>query len=111
MYFLMIRRPPRSTRTDTLFPYTTLFRALRHRRAQGDVGVEPGGRDADCRGRGVQFGLGLEDVGALVYQFRRQRHRHVAWKREIGEVKFRSEERRTGEDGVTTCRSRGQLNI
>src|SRR3546814_15427952 len=26
----MIRRPPRSTRTDTLFPYTTLFRPLRH---------------------------------------------------------------------------------
>src|SRR3546814_4117118 len=28
-FFLMIRRPPRSTRTDTLFPYTTLFRSLR----------------------------------------------------------------------------------
>src|SRR3546814_16449059 len=27
--FLMIRRPPRSTRTDTLFPYTTLFRSRR----------------------------------------------------------------------------------
>src|SRR3546814_8023522 len=27
----MIRRPPRSTRTDTLFPYTTLFRSLRAR--------------------------------------------------------------------------------
>src|SRR3546814_5707540 len=27
----MIRRPPRSTRTDTLFPYTTLFRSLPHR--------------------------------------------------------------------------------
>src|SRR3546814_1416411 len=27
MCFLMIRRPPRSTRTDTLFPYTTLFRS------------------------------------------------------------------------------------
>src|SRR3546814_4331517 len=26
----MIRRPPRSTRTDTLFPYTTLFRSYRH---------------------------------------------------------------------------------
>src|SRR3546814_15368751 len=26
----MIRRPPRSTRTDTRFPYTTLFRSLRH---------------------------------------------------------------------------------
>src|SRR3546814_14776761 len=32
-FFLMLRRPPRSTRTDTLFPYTTLFRSCR-RRAQ-----------------------------------------------------------------------------
>src|SRR3546814_10515475 len=31
-FFLMIRRPPRSTRTDTLFPYTTLFRS-------GDRGI------------------------------------------------------------------------
>src|SRR3546814_4628010 len=31
-FFLMIRRPPRSTRTDTLFPYTTLFRSDRSRR-------------------------------------------------------------------------------
>src|SRR3546814_8298786 len=30
MFFLMIRRPPRSTRTDTLFPYTTLFRSHFH---------------------------------------------------------------------------------
>src|SRR3546814_2176489 len=29
--FLMIRRPPRSTRTDTLFPYTTLFRSIQHK--------------------------------------------------------------------------------
>src|SRR3546814_15149119 len=28
VFCLMIRRPPRSTRTDTLFPYTTLFRSL-----------------------------------------------------------------------------------
>src|SRR3546814_2638148 len=41
-FFLMIRRPPRSTRTDTLFPYTTLFRS-QHRhfltiaRAAADV--------------------------------------------------------------------------
>src|SRR3546814_2298633 len=34
----MIRRPPRSTRTDTLFPYTTLFRSLRLRLGQ-DVEV------------------------------------------------------------------------
>src|SRR3546814_1795102 len=31
-FFLMIRRPPRSTRTDTLFPYTTLFRSGTHAR-------------------------------------------------------------------------------
>src|SRR3546814_12785587 len=36
----MIRRPPRSTRTDTLFPYTTLFRSLRHLLAV--VGHHPG---------------------------------------------------------------------
>src|SRR3546814_15417089 len=28
VFFLMIRRPPSSTRTDTLFPYTTLFRSI-----------------------------------------------------------------------------------
>src|SRR3546814_12475705 len=28
VFFLMVRRPPRSTRTDTLFPYTTLFRSV-----------------------------------------------------------------------------------
>src|SRR3546814_11921920 len=28
----MLRRPPRSTRTDTLFPYTTLFRSVQHHR-------------------------------------------------------------------------------
>src|SRR3546814_1782617 len=34
-FFLMIRLPPRSTRTDTLFPYTTLFRSLREGRIAG----------------------------------------------------------------------------
>src|SRR3546814_1196065 len=34
-FFLMIRRPPRSTRTDTLFPYTTLFRSVWRRRGCG----------------------------------------------------------------------------
>src|SRR3546814_5424148 len=36
----MIRRPPRSTRTDTLFPYTTLFRSLLPRR-QAELRREP----------------------------------------------------------------------
>src|SRR3546814_5235776 len=32
----MIRRPPRSTRTDTLFPYTTLFRSIKARAADAE---------------------------------------------------------------------------
>src|SRR3546814_15024882 len=46
IFFLMIRRPPRSTRTDTLFPYTTLFRSdLRKGAGQVDLPV-PGSRQA-----------------------------------------------------------------
>src|SRR3546814_3893797 len=37
VFFLMIRRPPRSTRTDTLFPYTTLFRSLPRLRREHPV--------------------------------------------------------------------------
>src|SRR3546814_1578342 len=44
----MIRRPPRSTRTDTLFPYTTLFRSAvragRNRRSRARSGGRPGRR-------------------------------------------------------------------
>src|SRR3546814_16698860 len=46
VFFLMIRRPPRSTRTDTLFPYTTLFRSVmesnrfRHLRSHGPDRVQ-----------------------------------------------------------------------
>src|SRR3546814_8333541 len=42
----MIRRPPRSTRTDTLFPYTTLFRSpyVAARRKGPERGDPPGGR-------------------------------------------------------------------
>src|SRR3546814_18673482 len=43
VFFLMIRRPPRSTRTDTLFPYTTLFRSVYI--GDGGLGVRP--RDVD----------------------------------------------------------------
>src|SRR3546814_9311276 len=37
VFFLMIRRPPRSTRTDTLFPYTTLFRSWADWRIKVDL--------------------------------------------------------------------------
>src|SRR3546814_5035926 len=39
IFFLMLRRPPRSTRTDTLFPYTTLFRSALDLEGTGAVGL------------------------------------------------------------------------
>src|SRR3546814_15099159 len=71
LFFLMIRRPPRSTRTDTLFPYTTLFRSRgagfrvekarqhelyqpgRRRAADAGDGGEPAGGAVGVRGRHV----------------------------------------------------------
>src|SRR3546814_21046484 len=55
-FFLMIRRPPRSTRTDTLFPYTTLFRSSRPTsrsmsRAAAIRATAPGPRRAPRRRR------------------------------------------------------------
>src|SRR3546814_7228029 len=67
----MIRRPPRSTRTDTLFPYTTLFRSVRHeldqagRAAAGVVGLRR--REAasglEAHHRHQVLGLGAEPGG------------------------------------------------
>src|SRR3546814_15482410 len=49
----MIRRPPRSTRTDTLFPYTTLFRSHRQRAGQGAFAAADGEVAFDVGGIGV----------------------------------------------------------
>src|SRR3546814_6934912 len=43
-FFFMIRRPPRSTRTDTLFPYTTLFRSGLRAGIPADQGSQCFGR-------------------------------------------------------------------
>src|SRR3546814_15172257 len=110
----MTRRPPRSTRTDTLFPYTTLFRSpVQRGHADGDVRrgrvgehldlvelidqvspalvlqVEPapGVRSVDVLGIGVARG----DVVRL------------------GLAQARSGERRVGKECVSTCRSRWSL--
>src|SRR3546814_12218818 len=48
-FFLMIRRPPRSTRTDTLFPYTTLFRSSRCSEAIADLDAIGPRRCEQCR--------------------------------------------------------------
>src|SRR3546814_7488708 len=46
-FFLMIRRPPRSTRTDTLFPYTTLFRSDTTDAAPSSSALQPEDAAAD----------------------------------------------------------------
>src|SRR3546814_14444563 len=56
VFFLMIRRPPRSTRTDTLFPYTTLFRShlavIAAIRAEG-VEIDPAIADLAVKQAGI----------------------------------------------------------
>src|SRR3546814_1550412 len=54
----MIRRPPISTRTDTLFPYTALFRPLAHADLAGQVDDIA---DPHCR-REWQAGIGMRDI-------------------------------------------------
>src|SRR3546814_3849426 len=53
----MLRRPPRSTRTDTLFPYTTLFRSMRRHNHFGDY--------ADVEASPRPLPLSLEDYARM----------------------------------------------
>src|SRR3712207_7830199 len=64
-FFLMIRRPPRST----LFPYTTLFRSLHHHLA--GRGAEP---VADLVGRGSTGGIGQREADGLRHGRRSEEH-------------------------------------
>src|SRR3546814_2228939 len=48
-FFLMIRQPPRSTRTDTLFPYTTLFRSMGMEKEGARIGRHEGIAEALAR--------------------------------------------------------------
>src|SRR3546814_4094338 len=67
IFFLMIRRPPRSTRTDTLFPYTTLFRSASDRiRVRGALAlrVRPASQCREDRLRS----LGVQASAAVVVE-------------------------------------------
>src|SRR3546814_7949529 len=64
----MIRRPPRSTRTDTLFPYTTLFRSL-----SAHVCLHPG-RDEPHRRREKRVGAADHQPDAQVRTHRSEEH-------------------------------------
>src|SRR3546814_13017030 len=105
----MIRRPPRSTRTDTLFPYTTLFRSI------GPDEVEPDGQsrvrlDRDSRAKlfGCIYASARPGQKILVIAFeaRHPYFGHVSGANGHRGRRFRSEERRVGKECVSTCRSR-----
>src|SRR3546814_15257954 len=65
VFFLMIRRPPRSTRTDTLCPYTTLFRSVV--RAKRLLAALPGSGRQACHG--THFG----SLGSIATAAQRRR--------------------------------------
>src|SRR3546814_3005391 len=64
-FFLRIRRPPRATRTDTLFPYTTLFRSLARLGQSGHRRAQPAQRIAPARDRRP---TGVADTPADIVQ-------------------------------------------
>src|SRR3546814_19979984 len=63
IFFLMIRRPPRSTRTDTLFPYTTLFRSRASVRVDPDCDTFPRLLLRNARIRGDRPAMREKDFG------------------------------------------------
>src|SRR3546814_12809954 len=67
-FFLMIRRPPRSTRTDTLFPYTTLFRSSINLFSGRVANVEEVGRSAAMVKVKSDLSLLSVDMPRNVYQ-------------------------------------------
>src|SRR3546814_13021205 len=130
----MIRRPPRSTRTDTLFPYTTLFRSaclddLARLRSHGRFRLKEqfitvrellAGmgeahsahstalllRDRDVNARFVDLTLWDEDDMRSLDARIEEAFAGIDLATTLPIVTGRSEERRVGKECVSTCRSR-----
>src|SRR3546814_16128786 len=116
----MIRRPPRSTLTDTLFPYTTLFRSPRKSLADVEdevpafAGDETAGEAEDVAnalhtaavgGQRVLQGVdGLRRVELRQGRFGAPAEGQLVRAQVIGQA--RGEERRVGQECVSTCGSR-----
>src|SRR3546814_16985852 len=105
----MIRRPPRSTRTDTLFPYTTLFRSATGHDIFSSLLALGHGRET-IQGLAPALLHAGEGIRGEVPHLRHARfHIQAGAARLIREDdggEARSEERRVGKEGVRTCRSR-----
>src|SRR3546814_20635192 len=106
----MIRRPPRSTRTDTLFPYTTLFRSLRI-----TWPVAPGlslqvpyqsGSEERPDDRPLYRNDGTTSRRRKCRRESAEKQPPPSRKLQYRQYRKRSEERRVGKECVSKCRSR-----
>src|SRR3546814_16335163 len=109
----MLRRPPRATRTYTLFPNTTLVRSAVHPQLELSPGV---GAVLHRPFIGAPHAMAVE-VGVVAEA---DAHRHQSEgnresennddaeyaQHDEGELRIRSEERRVGKEGVSACRAR-----
>src|SRR3546814_19435109 len=117
-FFLMLRRPPRSTRTDTLFPYTSLFRSLSFGNILFHIQVVEGMHPEFAIKLAVSAYVVLVTIigGRIIPSFTRN------WIAKTGRTDFptpygrfdslailSSEERRVGKECVSTCSSRWSL--
>src|SRR3546814_11078021 len=119
----MIRRPPRSTSTDTLFPYTTLFRSrlaeggvsqLARKRERGQiVGInqtDSARITHPLRERIVCSLRGFEGVAASMYVGAKYLSRLTSLIEIVAEtpmkISYRSATRRAGKECVSTCKTR-----
>src|SRR3546814_11040235 len=97
----MIRRPPGSTRTDTLFPYTTLFRSFDIALKDCEIvhRIDGDHREVVSTTTDFEIAAALDDMGV---------GHDNAWRDEnaASRAERRSEERRVGKECVSTCRSR-----
>src|SRR3546814_12422963 len=106
----MYRHPPRSTRTDTLFPYTTLFRACDLATADRDrlmTALEELGREASLALDGERVPMDRRShVYSVDLRYQGQNYEiNIALSQAMLDM-LRSEERRVGKGCVSTCRSR-----
>src|SRR3546814_13448922 len=113
VFFVMIRRPPRSTRTDTLFPYTTLFRSelTVHDPDWLAAWLSPTAEPAGVRqivgrdGAAAEGGI-LTTREELPWAGHMAVHALAEVYQRIRRAGTRSEERCVGYEGVRTCRTR-----
>src|SRR3546814_16889729 len=117
--FLMIRRPPRTTRTDTLFPYTTLFRsrdAAQWVEAQKVAGLKLEVLRLPGRTPVIYFEVPAtrKDNGdtVLMYGHLDKQPEFTGWRSDLGPWTPKYEDgipagRRGGQEWVITCKSTG----